>query len=262
MKSLLTAAVAVLSVMGSIVAEAAQIKISESVRQPGGNLGASYIGQGGNNLLGTVENGGYHAFGRFGRYFQVHSDLAMHRRTEAFQALNLFRFYDTFTNVSQNTLNLDMFFMGSLTNSSHDVLLEETGLDVVCYSGGTGSCHMTPVIAFLAGNNGRTNGYYSQGAYYAHTKVSLKPGETIGLLNYAFLARDTSGVLPSDITLAIDRGRELLRNPYLDGLSEAERARVINWNFSATSPVPEPAVVGVLGVGLAGIAAMRRRRKA
>src|SRR5687767_12461099 len=83
---------AAISAVLSSSALAAQFTIRNDVciNDDCSSVAASYIGSS-NGFPGAVLDGGFDAFDAFGHYTSDFPGLALHRQTEAFQALNLYR---------------------------------------------------------------------------------------------------------------------------------------------------------------------------
>lgn len=271
MRKFVAGVVAAFAVFGAMGAQAAQFTIPADVWIGDNRFGASYFGPGytsGNSYLGTFGRGGgtYPFYGLLSNA----GNLTITRRTEAFQDLNLYRLVDTFTNNTSAPITRELGFQAYIytPNNLGYTVHQEKGLYVTCTNAGQGLCDGPPVAAHISGNVGASRYFVDNTRYIALFNVTINPGESISLLNYAFLARETNDPrppAPSDVPLAINRGKELLANPYLDGLSTAERARVVNWDFSklpTPGPVPEPAMIGLLGLAAVAIGVLRRRKTA
>ena len=221
-----------------------------------------------NGTFGASADGGFDAFDNYG-YFtsDAPGGLTVLRQAEFFADKNLYRWYDSFTNATGSTITTTVRFSGDLgSDSGTSVRLNESGLLVTCQGA---VCSSDPVVAAVFSNNGSgatslTPGSHSSNdRYNADFTLTVLPGQTVSLVNFAFVARDVNGTTAADETLAIDTARALKLNPYFDGLTAAQRASIVNFNVDATPGVPEPATWAMMigGFGVAGIAARRRRRR-
>ena len=89
--------------------------------------------------------------------------------------------------------------------------------------------------------------------------LSLEAGETAALMWFV----GVEGINADGIALANlfnNTGTPFFENLISD-LSDVEKAQIVNWNLSS-SQVPEPGALGLLGLGLAGLLVMRRRKTA
>jgi hypothetical protein len=257
----LSAAIAALALLPAI-AQAEQFQATDSVFN-GTGYSANYVGAGGttalyNQALGEVVDGGNGAFDAFGFYNSGVGSLSQTRQVELLSG-NVFRFFDTFTNKTSATISTQLNFFGNLGSDGDEIVNKiASGLLVSCEDDGSGHCGSDPALALVSGNNGLGQAAITPDRYNVSFSITLNPGESLSLLNFAFLASDVNGTSDADLALAQSTGAALLAAPRLEGLSQAQIASIAN--FSA--PVPEPETWAMLGLGLAAIGLTRRRQRA
>ncbi|MBP6900280.1 MAG: PEP-CTERM sorting domain-containing protein [Burkholderiaceae bacterium] len=257
-KHILCAAMAALTLglAAPVTAQAAQFQASAESIFDGSAYGASYSGAGGaiepsNEWLGAVVGGGNGAFDAFGFYNSGVGALQHTRQVELLSG-NVFRFFDSFTNTGSTSVSTTLNFFGNLGSDGDELLSHDAdGLIVSCMDGGDGQCADQPVLALVSGNNGLGVAGISPNFYNASFSVSLAPGQSLALLNFAFLASELGGPTAQDQLLARDTGLLLLTAPRLQGLSEAQIASIANYQLQ---PVPEPGswLLALAGLGLLG----------
>ncbi len=228
-----------------------------------GGIDGVYSGPG-FGAYGSVADGGRDAFDSYGYYPNaLPAGLTDTRLVEAFTSRNLYRFLDTFTNTTSDTISTTLVFFGNLGSDSATLTeYSAGGLIVSCQSGSIG-CESDPVVASIAGNNGLGHQLINGDNYSASFDVTIAAGASISLLNFAFVASEETGTQASDVTLAIVRGQSLVANPFLDGLSTRQIAQIANYDFGTPSgTVPEPATWAMMmgGFGMAGAMLRRYRR--
>ena len=222
-----------------------------------------YVGRGGtvqpsNRALGSVADGGFDTFDNFGYFNGTLGGLTLNRQVELLSG-NTYRFFDSFTNTGNATVTTTVSFFGNLGSDGDELVgYDAGGLMVSCEGDGAGACIDDAVLALVSGNTGSGRQAITPNFYNAAFDLTVGAGQTVSLLNYAFLARDIDGPLASDVALATRRGLSLVARPDVAGLTKAQLATVAN--FSAASMVPEPASWALMIVGIGGIGAGLRRR--
>jgi hypothetical protein len=248
--------VAALTTLSVTLSHAEQFQAGADIFN-GSGYGASYVGAGGNTplssqALGQLVDGGNNAFDAFGFYNRGVGSLSQARQVELLSG-NVYRFFDTFTNTGITQVTTTLNFFGNLGSDGDELVsLNSGGLVVSCTDDGAGSCTGQPVLALVSGNNGLGQATLTPDRYNVSFAVSLAPGQSLSLLNFAFLASDVDGPTAADQLLAERTGLALLATPRLEGLSSQQVASIANFTIS---PVPEPsawtlALGGLLALGL------------
>ena len=263
MKLLFSISLALAALAIPTLADASQITAQSSIFT-GTGYGASYAGPGGtvqpsNQPLGAVVNGGNNAFDMFGYYNSGIGALSQTRQVDLLSG-NTYRFFDTFTNTTGGTVTTKLNFFGNLGSDGWEMLSYNAGgLIVSCTDGGAGSCADQPVLALVSGNNGLGKDGITPDRYNVGFDVTLAAGQSLSLLNFAFLASDEAGPTDADVILAKTIGLSLLSAPRLEGLTDPQIASIANYTIS--SPVPEPASWIMMIAGFGAVGLMLRRRK-
>lgn len=259
---ILSAAIAAFSV--SFAAQAGQFQATPGVFD-GAGYGSSYAGAGGttplyNQPLGAVFDGGNGAVDAFGFYNSGVDNLTQQRQVDLLGG-NVYRFFDTFTNNTGATITTTLNFFGNLGSDGDELIsFNSGGLIVSCEDDWSGACGGgDPVLALVSGNNGLGQASITPDRYNVSFSITLQAGQSLSLLNFAFLASDVDGPTPADVLLAKNTGLSLLSTPRLEGLSAQQIAGIANFNIS---PVPEASSWAMLvaGLGVVGMLRARSRR--
>jgi hypothetical protein len=230
----------------------------------GTGVAARYVGPGGNvqpsnRPLGSIADGGFDTFDNFGFYNSGTGGLALSRQVELLSG-NTYRFLDTFTNTTGGTIRTTVNFFGNLGSDGDELVsYAQGGLTVSCEDDGDGNCTGDAVLALVAGNNGLAQAAVTPDRYNARFALDVAAGQSVSLLNFAFLARDENGPLASDVDLARTTGQALMAAPRVEGLSATQIATIVNFNVTA---VPEPASWAMMLIGFGATGVMLRRRRA
>jgi hypothetical protein len=221
-------------------------------------------------LRGASGDGGRDAFDTYGYYTSdAPGGLQLTRQAEAFTGQNLYRWLDTFTNTGAATITTTVRFTGDLGSDSRTAIRASgAGFMVTCDSATI--CGGDPVVAAVSSNigfgtSGLTAGSHaSNDRYFTDFTLTVRPGESVSLLNFAFLASDNAATNASDLALAIAKAQSLQTNPFLDGLTLGQQRTVVNFDLGLppVEGVPEPSTWAMMigGFGLLGAAARRRGR--
>ncbi len=245
----------------SVSAQAAPLQATGGIFN-GSGYGTSYTGAGGttpiyNQALGQVVDGGNGAFDAFGFYNSGTAGLTQTRQVELLSG-NVFRFFDTFTNTSNQVITTTLNFFGNLGSDGDELIqYNQGGLIVSCEDDWTGQCGSDPVLALVSGNNGLGVAAITPDRYNVSFTVSIAPGAALSLLNFAFLSSDEDGPTAADVDLAQSTGLDLLNDPRLEGLTEAQLATLANYTLQH---VPEPSSMVLMLTALAALG-WRTRRK-
>ena len=223
------------------------------------SFGAGYTGpNAGTGVLdtrGAISDGGMDAFDFFG-YVTNLGPLTLNRRVDAMPSENTYRFLDTYTNPTDSLVSQMILFRGNLAhNGNHTILLQTPFLTV-----DKDNTNRIPTVAMVNGNNAWAQNNmsvsYSGREYILAIQLSLAPGQSVNILNFAFLAFDTGTVrnVAGDSALAQSFGQHLVGVPDYSGLSAQDINKIVNFT-------PEPATVGLVALGISLAFTLRRRRR-
>ena len=221
-------------------------------------INTSYTGPGSAGAMpGIVSDGGFDAFDGYGYIFDL-GGLTLSRQTELLAGTNTYRFFDTFTNTTGATISQTVRFYGNLgSDGRENIQFSNSGAIVSCDSA-TCETGSDPALALVFNNNGFGTGAITPNDFNARYNLFVGAGQSVSLLNFAFLARDLSN-RSGDRALAISTAQALQANPNVAGLTAEQQARVLNFNLTAAVPEPGTWAMMILGFGAVG-GTMRRRQ--
>jgi hypothetical protein len=132
---------------------------------------------------------------------------------------NVYRFFDTFTNNTGATITTTLNVLGKLGSDGDELIsFNSGGLIVSCEDDWSGACGGgDPVLALVSGNNGLGKASITPDRYNVSFSITLQAGQSLSLLNFAFLASELDGPTAADQLLAKATGQALLNAPRLDG---------------------------------------------
>ncbi len=234
---------------------------------------------------GVSIDGGYDAYDGAGAIFYyglptTRGDIvSLNRRVDALTDLNVYRWIDTYTNNTNESITLTLAMFTNLGSDGYAHIADESAYRFVSYevtspeSARLGDIPTDPVIAMMHGNNEFAannvhlihDPFYDpgSGAEYGDNvfrvfQITLEGGESASLMFADLLAyTPTEGGDPGtteDIIKALADSQALLADPSPLFADLPRGTNILNWT------VPAPGTGGVLALG--GLAALRRRRGA
>lgn len=223
---------------------------------------------GSNPSLGFIGNGGYDAFDGYG-YLRNLGPLTVQRQVDVLTGANAYRWLDVFTNPTGSAITRTVEFYGDL-GADNRTRVESAAPGVLITSDRNGAVaannYNDPVVAHISGLTSFAGGSISTGQivnmntwgnwaddYLLQITLTLAPGESIGILNFAALSRLEPRNFASDLSFATTFGNDLLANPIFTGLTPGQISTIRNF------ATPEPGVIALLLAGL-GLLWWQRRR--
>ncbi|MBL8745406.1 MAG: hypothetical protein JNK58_03515 [Phycisphaerae bacterium] len=201
------------------------------------------------------------------------SPIIVSRRADALQSLNVYRWIDTYTNITEEATTFTAYFWTNLGSDGGDVVALQDPFRFVSFENDPddGETPTDPVVAMMHGNNQWTVGHVflerfgfqrGDGNFFADDvlrtfRLTLEPGQSVSLMFADFLAftPDEFGFQgsPQDVADALARTQQLLEDPspLFADLGRGQAESIINWT------IPSPASAPFLAIGLVLV---RRRR--
>lgn len=267
MKHIVATLATTLAALTCSLAQAAPFSISRDIVGPTpANSGNHYVGAntGANDSRGAVSDGGFDAFDGWFLYTSTLGGLTLNRDVSALQNINTYRWLDTFTNNTNARISTTVRLYGNYGSDGNENFVASSNFMRVSRD----SYSYDPMIGAVWGNNAWAASNmafsYRPNDFFLDINLSLNAGESAGLLLFTQLSRpDDSGNFYNAVTsgtqaAAIAGANNLVNNPYLNGLTQAQQNSIVNFRTATT--VPEPASLALVGLALAGVAVTRRKR--
>lgn len=266
MKHIVATLATTLAALTCSLAQAAPFAIAFDIGGADGNTANRYVGAntGSSDYRGAVYDGGFDAFDGWFLYTSSLGGLTLNRDVSALRNINTYRWLDTFTNNTNARISTTVRLYGNYGSDGDENFVASSNFMRVSRD----SYSYDPMIGAVWGNNAwaasNMTFSYQPNDFYLDINLSLNAGESAGLLLFTQLSRPNdemayyNAVTSGTQAAAIAGANNLVNNPYLNGLTQAQRNSIVN--FRAATTVPEPASLALVGLALAGVAVTRRKR--
>jgi len=175
--------------------------------------------------------------------------LDFQREINTFQQIFSYRVFDSFTNNTANSISTTIDYSTNLGSDGDEFIVTEGPFQSITFQDrltpfGSPIDEFDPVIAFTTGNNQFAFDFafadVSTNDFSLQYDITVKPGETVSLLQFATLIKDATD-RTADVDIAAALSNSLIASPFLDGLSDTQINSVANFDA-----VPEPASAVIL----------------
>lgn len=207
----------------------------------------------------TIASGGYRVYGRLdevgasGSLLSDFAHLSPSRKTTAFATNELnapvgFRWFDSFTNDTNQTVTSTIRFSGELASGANTrVSYSDAGF--VITTDGSSSQPASPTIAHVYSDTtyaNQVNVHAIDGDrnIYFDYNLTVAPGETVSILLFNYLMADPdrltdpAGATQREIELGRALATGVINSPYLAGLTLEQIASIVNFNVALDGSLP------------------------